>query len=121
MSERLGNDERRVVPDFRVNVENVNSNQVVIDVEGELDIATAPILLQAIQAVFEDPITSLAVSLDRLTFMDSTGINVLLITQRTAQRRGIRFALAAVAPQARQALDATGLSDLFGLRPLNSS
>ena len=55
---------------------------------GELDLATAPLLESAFDAVFgDDDVEMIVVDLTELSFMDSTGIHLLLRMQRRLRRR----------------------------------
>ncbi len=63
-------------------------------VSGELDIATVPTLEEAIQSVTAEPGTDLVVDLRAVTFMDSTGLRLLLQTH--ARSDGGAFGLSIV-------------------------
>lgn len=108
------------VSPFRVEVEYVERRAVVI-VAGEVDLATAPILLRTARSTLSIPVDGIAVDLGQVTFLDSSGIHALLTLRREATERQIAFTLTAVARQARRVLEITGLTDMFGLRSSESA
>lgn len=57
-----------------------------VAVSGELDIATAPQLDAALQQ--PDVVTGIVLDLTRVSFIDSTGLRVLLQAHEAAQHRG---------------------------------
>jgi anti-anti-sigma factor len=66
----------------------------VLSVEGELDIATAPRMLAALNDALADMARPLVVDLSRVVFMDSTGLALLINAHRRARRLGHGFAIA---------------------------
>jgi anti-sigma B factor antagonist len=65
----------------------------VLTVEGELDVATAPRMLAALNEALADMALPLIVDLSRVVFMDSTGLALLMNARRRARRRGQGFAI----------------------------
>lgn len=59
---------------------------VVVAVAGELDLATAPILQERITAAQELQPPLLVLDLRELTFMDSTGLRIVLAADSAARR-----------------------------------
>lgn len=87
---------------------------VVVDVVGELDLYTAPVLRDRLFDVIEGQGNRLvAVDLGGVGFMDSTAIHVLVQALRRVRDRGGDLQLARVPPPAQRALDICGLSDIF--------
>lgn len=83
----------------------------VLAVTGELDLATAPRLLEAAeQALARRPGAPLAIELSGLTFIDSSGLRALLSI--AAHTRG-RVALVGPTPAVGRILDMTGTGDLL--------
>jgi anti-sigma B factor antagonist len=64
-----------------------------LDVEGELDIATAPRMIAALNEAIADMAAPLVVDLTRVVFMDSTGLALLMNARRRVMRRGQGFAI----------------------------
>jgi anti-sigma B factor antagonist len=65
----------------------------LLTVEGELDIATAPRMIAALNAAFADLERPLVVDLSSVDFMDSTGLALLMNAHRRVKRRGQGFAI----------------------------
>jgi anti-sigma B factor antagonist len=65
----------------------------LLTVEGELDIATAPRMLAALNGAVADMSRPLVVDLSECVFMDSTGLALLINVRRRVVRRGHGFAI----------------------------
>jgi anti-sigma B factor antagonist len=75
---------------------------------GELDIATTPILERAFDAVYEGDAAMIVVDLTQLSFMDSTGIG-LLMRMNDACVDGDRLRIVNGSPAVVKVLDITGV------------
>ena len=95
---------------FTVSAERT-AEMVIISCSGELDIATAPDVEQAIgKAVSPDAPKLIRLDWSGLTFMDSTGIRLLLSTVRRCKEAGFELVWD-LSPPAQRALDAVGIHD----------
>ena len=65
----------------------------LLAVEGELDIATAPRMIAALNDAFAELSTPLVVDLSSVVFMDSTGLALLINAYRRVMRSGQGFAI----------------------------
>jgi anti-sigma B factor antagonist len=65
----------------------------LLAVEGEIDIATAPRMIAALNGVLAEIATPLVVDLSRVVFMDSTGLALLINARRRVVRRRQGFAI----------------------------
>jgi anti-sigma B factor antagonist len=65
----------------------------LLDVEGELDIATAPRMIAALNEAFAKMTTPLVVDLSGVDFLDSTGLALLMNANRRVRRGGLGFAI----------------------------
>lgn len=101
---------------FRCDVSYVDEHATVA-VRGELDLATAPVLLREVLATLVLPVDAVTVDLALVTFLDSSGIHTLLVAKSNAEERGIAFTLASVSRQGHLVLEVSGLSEHFGLTP----
>ena len=86
---------------------------VVVVVEGELDLASSTHLQREVLALFALPVHVVTLDLDALTFMDSSGLNVLNRVRNEAEDRGIKLTLRNVREPARRVLDVTQMLELF--------
>ena len=56
----------------------VSGDQTVVDVTGEIDVYTAPVLREELASLIDSERTDLIVDLSQVGFMDSTGLGVLV-------------------------------------------
>jgi anti-anti-sigma factor len=66
---------------------------VIVCVGGEIDVATAPFVEDAIVTQLERRHHTVA-DLAEVTFMDASGIGALMRAEQTARRRGVRLTVA---------------------------
>jgi anti-sigma B factor antagonist len=91
------------------------SETVVFEITGEMDMATAPELAAAVYGV-HDAARHVVVDLGAATFLDSAAINVLIRCQRDLEERGVSFNV--VSPEngiVRKALEITNVIDELGV------
>jgi anti-sigma B factor antagonist len=65
----------------------------LLAVKGELDIATAPRMISALNEAFAELERPLLVDLSSVDFMDSTGLALMMNAYRRVKRRGQGFAI----------------------------
>lgn len=87
-----------------------SGSAATITCSGELDIAAAPATQEALDAMFADPPQTIELDWSGLTFMDSTGIRLLLMVVKRAGAEGIDL-LWQLSDAAQRALDAVGIQD----------
>jgi anti-sigma B factor antagonist len=88
---------------------HLNRETVVVDVGGELCLATGPMLLERLEEL-EPGFARLVLDLRRVTFMDSTGIRLLVQLQSRAHSDGFEFLVSIEGAPART-LQLVGLED----------
>ena len=89
-------------------------NSVVVEVAGELDLYTAPILRDRLLDVIEGQGNRyVVVDMAAVDFMDSTGIHVLVQAFRLLRERGGHLTLARVPPFVLRVLGICGLTKVF--------
>jgi len=101
---------------FLCEVVDVDDRMVVI-IHGEVDIATAPSVLQYLRPALGLPPGGLAVDVGNVTFLDSSGVHMLLTMRRAAVDQRVPFTLLSITEPTRRVLEVCGLSELFGLEP----
>jgi anti-anti-sigma factor len=95
---------------FTVNTSRAGAT-VTVSCAGELDIATAPAVEEAVGEILaSDPPETLELDWSKLTFMDSTGIRLLLTIVKRSAARGVDL-LWRLSEPAQRALDAVGIHD----------
>jgi anti-anti-sigma factor len=82
-------------------------------VHGELDIATAPELVEMLRR-FRRQGHAVALDLAEVTFMDSTGLTTLMDAQLAAENNGWRFEIRRTSPAVRRVFDLAGVARLLG-------
>jgi anti-anti-sigma factor len=86
---------------------------VVVAVEGELDLSSAPQLQRELLALFALPLHVVTLDLAGLTFMDSSGLNVLNRARVAGDDHGIKLTLRDVGDQVLRVLEVTNMTELF--------
>jgi anti-sigma B factor antagonist len=89
----------------------------VLKVAGEVDIQTSPVLHDHLTRVLDEGHTSVIVDLTDVTFLDSTGLSVLIAGLKRCQGSGGSLRVASPQPNVRRVLEVTGLDDVFDLDP----
>jgi anti-sigma B factor antagonist len=97
--------------DFGVLDEPVDERTHLVAPEGEVDALTAPTLGRRLLGLLEDGKTGLIVDLSRVTFMDSTGIGVILHALRRLSQCGGHLVLVCPSERALRPFQITGLVD----------
>ncbi len=84
-----------------------------VTVRGEIDVHTAPVLRERLSEVVRQGEDLVVVHLDDVTFMDSTGLGVLVGAHKAQQASGGAFELVCSQPRLLRILELTGLHQLF--------
>ena len=90
---------------------------VVVAVEGELDLFTAPFLRDEVRDAIKQDSSKLVLDLGELSFMDSSGLSVLIEAWRLATGEGGGVALAAPQAPVARILRTTGLDRRIKVYP----
>ena len=88
----------------------------VFDVAGELDLYTAGRLKERLRALSDQGRHRLVVNLERVEFMDSTALGVLIGARRRAREHDGEVVLAGPVDPVRKVLSITGLDRVFPIR-----
>ena len=86
---------------------------ILITLEGELDLASAPRLDEELGRAEESGARLVRLDLSGLTFMDSTGMRTLLLAQRRAQETEHQLTLRRGPHQVQRVFELTGSLDTF--------
>jgi len=95
----------------------VPGTQVLV-VEGEVDVATAPELRQELHRLLDEDTTTLVVDLSGTSFMDSSGLGVLIGALKRLRSDGHDdvLVLEGLQDAVRRVFEITGLIDVFTIR-----
>jgi anti-sigma B factor antagonist len=89
-------------------------DQLRLGLSGELDLASADELDEAIQVAEEGPARAIVLDLTDLQFIDSTGLQVLLKAHARSKENGRRLRFAPSSHEAvRQLIAVTGTGEIF--------
>jgi anti-sigma B factor antagonist len=102
-----------VDPDLKVVVEEGPGGKASVKVSGEVDIQSSQVLHEHLQEVLDTGTSSIIVDLGDVTFLDSTGLRVLIAAFQRCQRAGGELRIVSPQPNVRRVLEITGLTDLF--------
>jgi anti-anti-sigma factor len=89
----------------------------VVKVVGEVDIETSPALDERLRSVLDQGHSSLVIDLAGVTFLDSTGLSVLIGGLRRCQDGGGELRLRSPRANVRKVLEVTGLIGTFHVEP----
>ncbi len=94
---------------FRIDTVERDGATVLI-VVGELDIATAPVLDEKLQAATADRAGPVIVDLDGVSFMDSSGLQVV-VAHTLARQNGAQVLLTRGSAQVHRLFEVSGMLD----------
>jgi anti-sigma B factor antagonist len=89
----------------------------VVTVTGELDVATAPDLNATIRDVLSRAPMRLVIDLDQVTFLDSTGLGVLVSTHQRVSAEAGEFVLVCHNRNCLRVMEITALTRVFAFAP----
>lgn len=91
-------------------------SETVVSLSGELDVATSAELSEALIQLIDGGSTDLVIDLERLAFIDSTGLSAILKAKKKLEGKG-RIVLREPTPMVRQVLEITGLTTALLVEP----
>lgn len=95
-------------------------NAVTVVIAGELDHFAAPQIRRRLDDILSDPaVTHMVLDLENLTFMDSSGIGVLLGRLRELQARGGTLSVKNMQPSVEKLFRLSGLQQVIGIEEGN--
>jgi anti-sigma B factor antagonist len=101
---------------FSVRTEQHGDAAVVVPT-GELDLATAPALEEALGRAFETDAARVVLDLRELEFIDSSGLRTLLTARRRSEDAAARFSLVAGHRGLERTLEIAGVHKVFNWTP----
>ncbi len=87
----------------------------VLGVSGEIDVYTAPSLRERLLDLAQQGTTRVVVDLSAVSFVDSTGLGVLVSGLKRFREAGGDLVLVVVQPQILKVLEITGLTTVFSV------
>jgi len=95
----------------------VSEGAAAVRLTGDVDLATVSSLRSRLHELVINGHVHLAVELDAVTFMDSSGLGVLVAAQREVRVFRGSLVLVAPSPPVRRLLSLTSLDKVFDVRP----
>ncbi len=89
----------------------------VVRVRGEVDVATAPALRESLDGAVDGGPGTVVVDLSEVTFIDSTGLGVLIGARKRCVDSGRAFRVVVADPRILKVFQITGLDELFTIHP----
>jgi anti-sigma B factor antagonist len=93
-----------------------SSGESLIRVEGEVDLYSSPELRKAILKAVPSAEGGLAINLEAVTYIDSSGVATLVEGLRSAREHDVGFVLVAPSPAVKQVLELARLDSVFEVR-----
>ena len=87
------------------------NDRAVVEMQGELDMANAPLLQSTIESEEMAAVKTVVLDLQQLSFLDSTGLRVILAARELCWRRGQEFAVTPGSQQVQRLLSVTGVGE----------
>ena len=97
---------------LRVDIED-RTDHAVVTAAGEIDAATADTVATAVSGALSDGYKRVLLDFAKVTFIDSTGLGVLVKSHRAAEATHARFAVVHPTPQTRKLIRVLGLDQLL--------
>jgi anti-anti-sigma factor len=102
---------------FEMHVSSAADDIAVVALRGELDFDQAPALVRTLDDLRADGARAIVVDLAELTFIDSSGISVLVATARAAAADACTLVVARPTAHVRRVFDIVSLSELVPVEP----
>lgn len=90
-----------------------HDGSAVVAVSGEIDVYTSPLLQERLVEVIRDGSSSIVLDLSQVTFLDSTGLGVLITGLKRCRSADGDLVLVTAQPNVLKVLEITGLNDVF--------
>ena len=97
---------------LRVDIED-RGDHAVVTADGEIDASTAGSMDEAVAGALNHGHKQVLLDFTRVTFIDSTGLGVLVKSHRAAEAADARFAVVHPTPQTRKLIRVLGLDQLL--------
>jgi anti-sigma B factor antagonist len=92
----------------------------ILELVGELDVAQEARVREALKQVFDAQPECLVLDLSRLSFIDSTGIGIVIGVKKAAERDGVRLVICRGPLAVQRVFELTGLTSSLPFVPSTS-
>lgn len=101
--------------DIKVHVRQSEGDAYVVELAGEIDVYTSPKVKDAITELIDQGHYHLVINLEKVRYIDSTGLGVLIGGLKRVREHGGSVSLVCTNPQIKKIFDITGLVKIFGI------
>jgi anti-sigma B factor antagonist len=102
-------------PQFRVDLLKPSESTAVVDVEGEVDIYSAPQFKEVLLRGIEEGASRIVVDLAKVTFIDSTALGVLVSGAKRVRPQNGTLDIVCRDENITRIFEITGLDRIFGI------
>jgi anti-sigma B factor antagonist len=96
---------------------SAEGKSVRLRLDGEVDASTAHIVEDAMSPALDPRCTRLVVDLTDVSFMDSSGLRVLVVARNALDDRGAEMVIAGANDQLGRLFEISGLANVFTFEP----
>ena len=89
----------------------------VVSLKGQIDLHVSPKVAESLAALIKQRLSPVVVDLSDVTYIDSSGLAVLINAEQNVETYGGKFMLAGVQPEVQSILEVAGLSQFFLVYP----
>lgn len=100
-------------PEFMARKQESN----VLPLDGEIDLHVSPEVAESLRVMIQDKPKQVVVDLTKVTYLDSSGLAVLIEGMQNVQKYGGRFGLAGVQEDVKHVFDIARLDQVFQIYP----
>lgn len=100
---------------FKMDTRTLEQSLPVIELEGEVDVYTAPQLKQQMISILEGGAKMMVVDLTKVDYLDSTALGVLIGGLKRMRERDGNMVLICPSPRIRRVFEITGLDKIFDI------
>jgi len=100
---------------FKIGTRAIHENIPVIELEGEVDVYTAPQLKQQMLTLLDGGSAQMIVDLTKVEYLDSTALGVLIGGLKRMRERDGNLALICPNQRVRRVFEITGLDKIFSI------
>lgn len=100
---------------FKISTRSIDSNVPLIELEGEVDVYTAPQLKQQMIVLLEAGNNAMVVDLTKVEYLDSTALGVLIGGLKRMRERDGNLPLICPSPRIKRVFEITGLDKIFDI------
>ncbi len=100
---------------MEINVREVANNIIILDINGEIDLYNAPEIKENIKGHMESGKVNIIINLDKVSYIDSSGIGVLISSLSNLKKAGGALKIINVYASVRKVFELTKLTSFFDI------